>query len=115
MWLFGVRPTITNNADLLAGHVVAPVPPRRMHDLSLEISQPGDRLWPTRHIELAYSADKEVACDLVIGVELGILTGSRDFGLPLLRGVIPGRVLNSAVEANVGVQVVLLRGADEIR
>lgn len=112
---FCVKVTVSDDAHFLSCQVVAPVPSRGMHHLPLEVSQSRDCLWPSRHVELPDRTNEEIARDFVLGVELGVLACSRDLGLPLPGRVVPGRVLDCAVEPDVRIQVVLLGGADEIR
>ncbi len=72
---FCFRRTISNDPDLLALHIIAPIPSRTMHNLALEVVQALDVriLWL---IELSNSGDQKVTFDCVVWAELGVLATS---------------------------------------
>ena len=107
--------TIPHNPDPLPRHVVTPIPPRAVHNLALEILQPGDIRIPGL-IQLPYRRDEEIALNRIpFGVILCILAPS-DLHLnpPLLLLIIPGRRLDCSVEPNVLVELVLIRYVPQI-
>lgn len=73
-------------------------------------------IWPLRLIELTNSADKEVACDFILRIELGILaTSCRGHSRsPFELVFIPDSLLNGRVEPDVLVDIVLLCNVDQI-
>lgn len=73
-------------------------------------------LWPCWLVQLPNSTDQEITLYLVLRVELCLFAAFRccDSRPPFLKFVIPGSIFNSGVEADVLVELVLLRYAGKI-
>ena len=86
-----------------------------MHLLPCEVIK-ALNLRPLWLIELPYSTDQKITCDLILRAELCVLAAacSCDLGLPFLLAVLPSSLLNGGVEANVLVQFVLLCYPDKV-
>ena len=106
--------TISNNADLLALKVVAPVPTSRVHDLALERVQSLD-VGVAGLVQLSNSRDQEIRLDCVVGAEFRVLAaGDLDINLPLRTRIVPCGSLDRGVEANILVEVVFLGDSAEV-
>ena len=86
-----------------------------MHLLPGELVQAID-LGVRRLVQLSDSRDQEVTLDLIRWVEFRLFatTCRGDLRPPLLQLIVPPRFLNGGVEADVLVQLVLLRDSGQV-
>ena len=87
-----------------------------MHRLTREVMHAFD-IWPLWDIELTHSTDQEVGRDIVFGTKFRLFASWARFHVdtPLLRGIIPPRMVDGRVETEVLVELVLLGDANKVR
>src|SRR5262249_22970533 len=110
----GSNRTVTNNTNPLCFHVVAPVPSRTMHNLSLEAIQALDIRIPWL-VQLSHGTNQEITLDCILWTKFRILTTRNgDINFPTGGRVIPCSGFNRGVEPNIFIELVLVGNVAEI-
>ena len=106
--------SVANNRDPFSSQVVTPIPSGTVHGLASKLVDTGN-VWQFRNIQLTHRRNEEIGSNCVCAPKLGIF-GSLHFdsSLPLLFCIVPLGRLDSSVETDVAIQLILVCYSKEV-